>query len=46
MAVGVPPTDHDDLGEMEEWRTWLRTVADHLEDIERRVREAPDELDV
>jgi transcriptional regulator with XRE-family HTH domain len=33
------------LGEMEEWRTWLRTVADHLENIERRVREAPAEGD-
>jgi hypothetical protein len=33
------------LGEMEEWRTWLRTVADHLENIERRVREAPAEAD-
>lgn len=33
------------LGAMEEWRTWLRTVADHLEDIERRVREAPDDED-
>jgi transcriptional regulator with XRE-family HTH domain len=31
------------LGEMEEWRAWLRTVADRLEDIEHRVREAPTE---
>lgn len=31
------------LGEMEDWRTWLRTVADRLEDIERRVRDAPAE---